>query len=43
MLLGLMGGLFFVKHEFAKDKHEFAKDKQERLAAGKPETRDSSH
>jgi len=26
MLLGLMGGLFFVKHEFAKDK-------QERLAA----------
>ena len=35
MLLGLMGGLFFVKHEFAKDK-------QERLAAGKPETRESS-
>jgi hypothetical protein len=36
MLLGLMGGLFFVKHEFAKDK-------QERLAAGKPEPRDSSN
>jgi hypothetical protein len=30
------GGLIFVKHEFAKDK-------QERLAAGKPETRESSH
>ncbi|WP_198159407.1 hypothetical protein [Methylomonas lenta] len=36
MLLSLMGGLFFVKHEFAKDK-------QERLAAAKPESRESSN
>jgi hypothetical protein len=33
MLLGLMGGLFFVKNEFEKDK-------QERLSAGKPENRE---
>lgn len=31
MLLGLVGGLFFVKHEFEKDK-------QERLKADKPES-----
>lgn len=31
MLLGLMGGLFWVKDEFAKDK-------QERLAADKSES-----
>ena len=31
MLLGLMGGLFWVKHEFAKEK-------QERLAADKSES-----
>jgi hypothetical protein len=35
MLLSLMGGLFLVKHEFAKDK-------QERCAA-KPESRESSN
>ena len=34
MLLGLMGGLFFVKHEFAKDK-------QERLNAGKSQAPES--
>ena len=34
MLLALMGGVFFVKHEFAKDK-------QEKLA-DKPDTRKSS-
>jgi hypothetical protein len=33
MLLGLMGGLFFVKHEFEKDKRE-------RLSDGKPEPRE---
>jgi hypothetical protein len=31
MLLSLVGGLFFIKHEFEKDK-------QERLKAGKPES-----
>lgn len=34
MLLGLMGGLFFVKHEFDKDK-------QERLNAGKSQAPES--
>jgi hypothetical protein len=33
MLLSLMGGLFFVKHEFEKDKRE-------RLNAGKSKTPD---
>jgi len=33
MLLNLMGGLFFVKHEFEKDKRE-------RLNAGKSKTPD---
>lgn len=36
MLLGLVGGVLFVRHEFEKDK-------QEKLRAGKPESRELGH